>query len=677
MGLVAELAVEALQGRVQRVEFYLRPPLQVAQAATSGVFYQIGVGLEAPFALSSLGLTRETHAPYIERDIDADLRRAFEEAIERQAVTLIVVSGHSKTGKSRTLLEASAAVVPLGWLLVPNAPGSLVAIAGQPAPVKRGQEPILIWLDDLEDWVGPRDEGLNPLTLEGFSRWKRSVLLLATEGARGASFAGSSASQAREIKSELLVRARRFRLDWRVSRAEAARLSGRFGEDAITRVEHGGGIALYMIAAPRLIERLEGPSDCPEGQAIVWAAIDMRRAGLDRPSPADSLEGLFAVYLASQPSADAFHVGLAWATQPLYGTTALLSRVGERDKPDVYTPHDYVVDNAWQSGREIEPIIWDRVIDEFAEDERDLESVATVAHELGDNRRAERAARRADEYGFATGANNVGLLLAESGDLRGARDAWLRADKRGDPSAPANLGRLLKNEGDLTGAKAVWRRADERGHAGAACDLGDLLREEGDWRGAEAAWRRADEGGSARGAYNLGVLLEQRSDPDAEAAYERADERGSGGGANNLGSLYQQRGEVERAEAAYRRADARGNVLGALNLAILLDTLGDHAGAEAAYVRADDRGSGQAASWLGVLLHGRDDLTGAEAAWRRGDDRGDAASAYLLGVLLAQGGNLSGAEAAWRRALTRATSDQNSQVAEWSSSALEKLSSGG
>ena len=60
------------------------------------------------------------------------------------------------------------------------------------------------------------------------------------------------------------------------------------------------------------------------------------------------------------------------------------------------------------------------------------------------------------------------MLLEQRGDLDGAEAAYRRADARGDATGAFNLGGLLAERGDLAGAEAAYRRADERGDAGGA-----------------------------------------------------------------------------------------------------------------------------------------------------------------------------------------------------------------
>jgi tetratricopeptide (TPR) repeat protein len=679
LGILLKALHERARSRGARAALVRRPPIRVREAAATELFYSIGVDAEAAEALAILGGDYK-HAPYLDRDVDEALRSALRTAAGRASATLVVVSGRSKTGKSRTLLEGIAAELEDAWLLWPRDGGALAMLADAGPPREIRAELSIIWLDDIEPWAKPGDQGLSPHTLEVLNGWRQPVLVLAAEGGKGIDLAGPEAAWFHEITSDLLARAHRFRLDPEVSDREAGRIGARFAPEVAARIQRDG-IGEFMIAAPRLVARLETDRNCAEGRAIVRAAVDCQRAGLLRPLPSEWLQTLYGHYLPGPVSPEGFRRGVGWATQPLYARTALLSR--DDEQPDSYAPYDYIVDYTARRGRPVEPAVWDQVVDEYANTEAELLAVATVAYRAEDWARAERAARRADDRGSAAGAVGLGVLLEERGDLDGAdaayrraddRDsadgafnlglllqergdedgamaAYRRADERGHAAGAYNLGVLLQERGDLDGADAAYRRADERGHADAASNLGLLLQERGDLDGAEAAYRRADDRAVAAGAFNLGLLLQERGDEDgAMAAYRRADERGEAVGTYNLGVLLERRGDEDGAMAAYRRADERGHAAGAYNLGGLLRNRGDEDGAVAAYRRADERGLAAAAYNLGLLLHRHDDLDGAEAAYRRADQRGHAGGASILGLLLEQRGDVDGAEAAYRRA---------------------------
>jgi hypothetical protein len=498
-GAVVGLVLKALYERAKRAEaaaaLWGRPPLRARDVTAE--LYELGVGWEAQEALEALGGELE-HAPYVERDIDDKLRAALRQAAQRSEPTLVVVSGRSKTGKSRTMLEAAAVTVPDAWLLVPRNPAALATAARGDAPPEATAGPCVIWLDDLEPWAKPGDQGLSPETLKALAEWPQPVVVLATQGGKGVDLASVSAAGFLEITSDLLARAETFWLEAAVTPGEAIRLSEHFGRTVAERVEREG-IGEFMIAAPRLIARLETDRECPEGQAIVRAAIDIQRAGLVRPLPVGWLQAVWGHYLPAPPTPEGFERVLDWATSPLYTRTALLSRAPNGDA-DTYTPYDYLVYRASViQRRPIYPAVWERVIDEYAKGESEFLTVAVLAYLMNEPNRAELAFRRADELGSANGAYNLGVLLHEGGDLDGARAAFGRADDRGDRNGAYNLGVLLYQDGDSEGAEAAWRRADDRGEPTGTYSLGVLLEHRSDLECAKAAYRRAHRRAEAEG----------------------------------------------------------------------------------------------------------------------------------------------------------------------------------
>ncbi|HEX7292605.1 MAG TPA: tetratricopeptide repeat protein [Conexibacter sp.] len=643
---VARAAFVVLRARARTAEAWRsllsRPPVRVREMAHSAQ-YQLGVDQESQEVLRLLGDV--PHAPYVDRDVGGPLREALV-AARHGDVTLVVVTGPSKAGKSRLALEAVWATLPEAVMLVPKVarPATVAELAAAGCGEAPGV-PVVIWLDDLEPWARPDEQGLSPQTLERLGSWDRPVVVIATAFGKGIEIAGSDGSRFRETFRDLLERARQFPLGSEMSGDELERLRERFGDQLADRMSQDG-IGEFMIAAPRLVQRLDHDHDCPEGQAVVRAAIDCRRAGQLAPVPADWLRALAGRYLSVPMTAEMFARGLVWATRPLYATTALLLRAPDAD--DAYDPYDFIVEYTARSGRPIDPQVWDHVID--ACDPSELLMVATIAYDVDDQVRTERAIRRGDAHGQALAAHNLGVMLAERGDMVEAEAAYRRADERGSPDSPANLGTLLERRGEVEEAEAAYRRGDERGDAAAAYNLGGMLAQRGDFRAAAAAYGRAEDRGSPEASANLGMVYEDLGEPEqAEAAYRRGDEQGDASAAYNLGVMLAQRGALDEAYEAYTRADERGDESAAVGIGTILLERGDATGAGEAFRRGDERGSALAAYNLGVMFARRGEFVAAEAAFRRAEERGDEDAAMNIGVLREAQDDPAGAEAAFRR----------------------------
>ena len=543
--------------------------------------------MEAAEARAALGVD-EGPVPYLPREVDEELRNALKDAAGRDAARLIVLSGPSKAGKSRTLLEAAASAVGDGLLIVPNDAAALSALAQDAPPPEAGDGPYLIWLDDIEPFAIRGDDGLARGTLTAFDGWPGTVLMLATQGGKGKGIAIADADADAELPSDLLARSERFRLTSDLTESEVARVRHRHGE-SVARWIQEDGIGEFMTVAPRVIERLEGTRDHPEGRAVTWAAIDCQRLGLMRPLPEPWLEDLYRHYLRGSSRAERFSRGLSWATSPLYGKVALLTRETESGG---FRPHHYLVDYVNRQARAVKPAVLDRVIQGYAETGEELF-------------RAGMFAMRAEDHGRAEAA-------------------YRRADAKGHCEAALGLGDLLQRRSDADGAQAAYLRADERGSADAAFNLGILLEQQDDLKGAEAAYGRSDERGSADAAFNLGVLLEQRDDVvGAEAAYRRADQRGHRDAALQLGVLFEQRQDLARAEAAYRRARELGHADAAFKLAAVLEqreytVLGDQPYTDDGDPLDFARVAGQLRSLILRSGHSTPFTIGIEASWGRG-----------------------------------------------------------
>lgn len=642
---------------------------------------------------------------YVARRVDEALRAALADARGKLEVSLIVVRGPSKAGKSRTLYQAASEVVGDAWMVAPTDAGSLTELmkpGGLPA-LEFG--PVVLWLDDVEDFVRGGAQGLTPAALKHLGEWERPVVVLATSGGKGLRNLQDDARRGLDDPlSALLGRA-----------AKQVMLGRELGDDELAAAQRAGyaaeavsqmkaGLGEYMIAAPRLERRLdEGEDDCPEGFAVVMAAVDCARAGMRGPIAESLLRELWPHYLRQgvRATEERFAEGLDWARRPLYSSIALVRGSAE------CKPYDYVVSYVDRVRRlPIHPEAWDLILNwaegndafeagiaAYARDdpERAARAFATAAaavdaslaaaaafnlgvllyrsesdrvlearrsgelHERIDDRALE-AFRRADECGHAAGAFNVGQLLSYfDGSEEEAAAAFRRADERGHPDAPLNVGFLLEQGDDFAGAEAAYRRAENRGQKYGALNLANLLRQQGKLDAAEVAYLRAEEYGFTEAAGALSILLEERGDLEAARAASNRD-RTIYSAPENRAALLDRRytvGGMDGEEDAFRLADERGYAKGALELGLMLWNRRDYEGAEAAFRRALERGDAGAAGRLGQMLINNDQLERAEPVLRRGDESGDGESAHGLGIVLSRRGEDDAAEAAFSRAEKR------------------------
>lgn len=701
---IREHRATQIEQRLERLEQLLttRPDRQRVPLLGELTAYDLGADPEA--------IGSDEAAEYLPRDKDSELDEALLEARRATEPWMIVLRGPSKSGKSRTLFEAAYRDEELRTAAV-VAPRDQVALAellddGLP---KTPPGRVLLWLDDLERFVSAGHDGMDRTALDTVGGWGRPVTVVATAGGKGADeFAigvGGMAVPIRQLYSHRRVRV--VSLSSELTPDEQTRVRGRFPAEAAQQVL-AHGIGEYLVAAPELARKLEderhrpGDRECPEGAAVVWAAIDWARSGMSMSISEPLLRELWPFYLRGmQPSDERFVAGLDWALKPVYRSVALVYETSS------YEAYDWIVSHAdSRLARRINAQAWERMMREV--DPGAAFDLAVRAYQKGAFDESRRAFRRAidspDGLVAAKSAFNLGYLLAEHDDLEGAREAYRRAlgsDER-EPAAMAglNLGILLEKEGDLDGAALAYRRAIEcevpECSPTAALGLGRVLEQQGDVEGAAAAYAAAadseDPRRASRAAFLLGHVLQEVRPADAADAFRRAvsldDPEIAPAAAQLLARLRERpdlagvrptRGEaVVPATAAVATEAPSQEPHVAFTHALACEEAGDVPGARRAYeevIESDDGDLGAAAAFgLGVLLGKHDEPAAAQAAYERAIASGHPkivpAATFCLGSLLASAGDATRA----RAMLQRAAVADDPQIAAAATSALRELS---
>jgi hypothetical protein len=215
--------------------------------------------------------------PYVRRAVDDVL----DDALASHQFVLLV--GDAASGKSRSAYEAMRRCFPERHLLVPTLPASLSVLQNLDVELRD----VVIWLDDLDEYLGP--DGLTASILDYILTSDLPVILLATMRVlQYAKFFGPEHHTAR-LERKVLERAWVVRLDRRLDDQEQARAAEKGADPRIAAALlqlHRYGLAEYLAAGPALLERLRtggSPDVCPVGAAIVRASIDWRRMQLSRP----------------------------------------------------------------------------------------------------------------------------------------------------------------------------------------------------------------------------------------------------------------------------------------------------------------------------------------------------------------------------------------------------------
>jgi tetratricopeptide (TPR) repeat protein len=461
-------------------------------------------------------------APYVARDPDDELRRA----IDRHPFVLLV--GPSKSGKSRTALEAllhEESGLCHRPLIAPARPSenrrALRELTDLRDLLSQPDDPAILWLDDLDEYL--RAGALTATLLRRWCFEEPRVKVLATIREGGlADLRGLESEQASpdaeaigKTIGEVLDQAEQVHLARKPSHHELKRAKalypGQNFED---------GIGTSLIDAPRLVDRMRtGGARCPEGVAVVRAAVDWRRAAVTQRPSREDLHALFPVYFdRGRGQAGALERGIAWAEERLDSGAALLRRTQAETR---YEAHDYVVEFldgralATDRREQIPRAVWDIVLQRVAK-----EDAVPIGY----------AAYTQPDAAVLDVAEKAWLMGAESADASSVSMAWFY------------LGALWTRKGQLEDAESAYRRAVGSGHPDAAplaaVTLGVLLEgQPGREDEVEAAYRQAMASGHAdaapRAAAVLGLFLSGQPgrEGEAAAAYEVAIASGHEGAA--------------------------------------------------------------------------------------------------------------------------------------------------
>ncbi len=311
------------------------PPSPVNEIDPTG----IGVDL----AVQSI-LPGTTVPEYVLRSVDNKLREAVEGALNGTGSWIVVVMGPSKVGKSRSLFEALRHQCDAGSkveLYAPadgNALKKLLRPGEDPSPPPG---PAVLWLDDLELFLST---GIGMPQLQEWHSGVDGRIVVGTYGGKGsdqlsASDTGELAIPAKEVlgvATEVPIT--------ETTNAEIASLHNAVSANEFEAIKTHG-LAAYLVAGAELKWKLStrrhgvGAPECPEGAAVVRAAVDWARTGRTDPIPPETLQDSWSHYLPAHAdrSSDAYGRGLAWARKPVAGSIALLLGA------DSYRAYDYVV----------------------------------------------------------------------------------------------------------------------------------------------------------------------------------------------------------------------------------------------------------------------------------------------------------------------------------------------
>ncbi|MFL5354370.1 tetratricopeptide repeat protein, partial [Archangium sp.] len=188
----------------------------------------------------------------------------------------------------------------------------------------------------------------------------------------------------------------------------------------------------------------------PVGHALVRAAIDWRRAGLQRPIPELELRQRTKLYLPkvfvnTDLTDDTYKRGLDWAQRPVSSQIPLLLAV-QGQKGRAFEVFDYIADLLERQGASTPEQAWNLLIDcATPEETHDIGIAAYGRHEPEVAKHAFMKALASSHVDAAPmAAFNLGTLLAEQRDVAGARAAFQRAIDSGHSEVGLRAQELLR-----------------------------------------------------------------------------------------------------------------------------------------------------------------------------------------------------------------------------------------
>jgi tetratricopeptide (TPR) repeat protein len=457
VGAMASLVINTEQARLasKRERPELDRRVKVPVAPITGID-PTEIGVDPAATQTVLGATVPE---YVVREVDAELRGAIEAALSGAGSWMLVVVGASKVGKSRTLFEALSAcsVAERLQLVAPVHGDALRSLLDPGQPMATRPKYAVLWLDDLEPFLA---QGVTWQTLREWQSSRPGRIVAATSGGTGSELVAEAATGGlKTLAADILQHAREIALHATNSK-EMAPLRGRLSDADLDAVRRHG-LAAYLVAGPALQRKLTsqrhalGEPECPEGVAVVHAAVDWARCGRTDPISGDTLRALWPAFLQAgiTPNDERFAIGLEWALRPVAATVSLLQ------DDQGYQAYDYVIRLVRERPGADPPRapVWIAARGSATPDEAYAVAVAAYAHSrLDDAAAALRRARDSSSTDLAASAGvNLGVVLGELGRPQEALAAYQQVidDYRDDPS-PAlreQVARALYNRGATLG----------------------------------------------------------------------------------------------------------------------------------------------------------------------------------------------------------------------------------
>lgn len=466
---------------------------------------------------------------YVPRAADSLLDACLDGLAETGGMLLL--TGDSAAGKTRALFESM--LRRLNDLLVckPDPDESISPFLSTACSQKR-----VIWLDDLDSYL--RSDGLTPSLLDELTA--RQMIVLATlrtefyehytDESDVQSISRATGPRMPSAPGRVIRMAHHIALEriWTDTERQGASQSKDPRVSAALKADKAYGLAEYLAAGPQVLKLWRSASRVkgnPRGAALVAAAIDLLRTGVDPSLPRDAVERLHEHYLdqAGGPALrpESIDEAWAWATKVILGVTSPLVPC----RGGAWKPFDYLVSDVARKSHptDLPAQIWPEALRLVDNSRRAL--VSTVARVAGRRDIAKEVLHPLTEVDNLEGLVNLGALCASEQDYESANRYFLRASDLGDSTGTHNLGALCFTRGDLEGARKWYALAIERGELQSIGALGLVYEKMGSQDEAVALWKRGTEAGDPGSAlhYSDWLTSEWQSDEAIGALRVAAD----------------------------------------------------------------------------------------------------------------------------------------------------------
>ncbi|MEU6869434.1 hypothetical protein [Streptomyces sp. NPDC046751] len=563
---------------------------------------------------------------YIYRRHDHELRALLTDAASGNDPVLLVLSGYSCTGKTRTAYEAVAACLADWALAYPKDADSLYRLLAADALGPR----TVLWLNEAQELLGGHGGEAAAAALRRRLEQPEPMVVIATlwPGHRHELTVRPTGVQDRHPQARALLTA-----------ARVITVPAVFGGSALGRLQEtddgslavaartapDGSITQTLAGGPALVqwyEQADGVQDC-YGKAVVTAAMDARRLGHTSPLPLALLEAAAPGYLTDAQRAaaptDWFETALAFARTRIKDVVAALGDVardhGMGARSGVCRLADYLDHYARTARREhFPPASFWHAVEHHAATTADLYELARSAEHRGRLRLAAALLRRAAHGGHGPAWETIVTMMAYR-DLTEEAETLARSVLRsGDPEPMLALAWTLSEFGDPDGAERLIREAATTGRASALTSLAAVLSQGPE---VETALAEAVALGDPEAPYRLAELRRNAGDL---TEYERLLWLGaSAGDLNAKGELVRLKCRADEWDEAERLARSFADRGDGFELAMV--AIERH--------RDGDRTEAERLAWTVVELADRDVLDAAKRPWPGGTF---AAVAVLMGL---------------------------------------------